>query len=101
MIIQITTPPIDTTSIVTILASFCGVLMVAVGVLYNTNLKLSKEHKSDLKLFDKEHKTLNKETFDILNKFFLNFETNKITDDELKRKIDRVISLLENLKDKS
>ena len=94
--IQQITPTIDTTNMVTILASFCGVLILAVGYLYNSTLTLNKEHKEDLKLFDTENKKSSKELLDILNKFYLSMEEGKMSDNESKQKLERIITLLEN-----
>ena len=93
--IQQITPQIDTTNMVTILASFCGVLILAVGYLYNSILKLNTEHKEDLKLFDSENKKSSKELLDILNKFYLSMEEGKMSDNESKQKLERIITLLE------
>ena len=93
-------PQIDTTSIVTVLASFCVIFMIVIGGLWTVLNKQTKEHKEDLKLFDVENKTLSRETLDFLNKLFLGNEQNKLSDKDIKEKLIRIINLLENLKDK-
>lgn len=92
---------IDTSSIVTVLASFCVILIGAVVFLKRENKELTQEHKSDLKLFDYEGKKERKELLDVLNKFYLNLEGNKLTDKDIRDKIERVIVLLENIKENS
>lgn len=97
----VTAPTLDTSSMVALLASLLVVLMVVIGYLYKQNNQLTKEHKEDLKLFKNENLEDKKELIDALNKIYLNYEKGNLVDKDFKEKLERIIVLLQNLKDKS
>lgn len=99
MIYQIPVEKYQFESVNVLLSTLSVLLLGAVVFLYKENKKLIKEHKDDLKLFDGENKKLTSELFDILNKFHLSLEEGKITDQDAKNKLDRIISILEQKKD--
>ena len=83
-----------------LLSTICAGLISAVIYLFLDNKRLSKDHKNDLKFFDTENKKLNKELLDILNNLHLSIEEGKLSDVDIAKRIDRMIALLEQLKDK-
>lgn len=95
--------PVETYEFKTVnilLSTLVVVLIGAIIYLDKQNRQLTKEHKEDLKLFDGENKKLTNELFDILNKFYLSLEEGKLVDEDTKKKLDRIILLIESLKDK-
>ena len=94
MILQVT-PTIDTSNMTTLLASLIIILMGALAYLFKVNADQSKEHKEDLKLFDNENKKSSQELLQILNKFHLAIEEGKLSEDDSKKKLERIILLLE------
>lgn len=95
--------PVETYEFKTVnilLSTLVVILIGAIIYLDKQNRTLTKEHKKDLKLFDGENKKLTNELFDILNKFHLSLEEGKLIDQDAKKKLDRIIGLLESLKDK-
>lgn len=81
-----------------LLSTICVLLLSGIVYLYKENKKLISEHKNDLKLFDGENKKLTNELFDILNRFHLSIEEGKLLDKDAKEKLDKIITLLESLR---
>lgn len=79
-----------------VLASLVVVLIAAVGFLYKQVQEKNNLHISDIKLFDNENKKDKRELLEILNKFHLSIEEEKIVDKSIIDKLDRAISLLES-----
>ena len=82
-----------------LLSTFLVACISAIIFLYQENKRLVKEHKEDLRLFDGESKKTNEKYFDILNKLYLTIEKGNLSDEEVKRNIERIIKLLEDLRD--
>ena len=94
-----------------LLSTFVAGLVSAIVYMFTNNQKIMNKHKkelqeknvehiADLKLFDEENKKDKKELIDAFNKIILTLEEEKIGRKDVRTKIERVVSLLENLKDK-
>lgn len=82
-------------------AFIIGCLLGALVYVYVQKEKITKDHKIDLKLFGDENKSQAQKLSEILNKLHLSLEEGKLENANTKKDILRVITLLENLKDKS
>ncbi len=93
-------PDLDFTTKETLMASLILLFLTGIVILFVKLENRTKEHREDLKLFDTQSKKDAKELLDVLNKFYLSIEESKITDNEVKRKIDDAINVLNDLKSK-
>jgi len=82
-----------------VLSTFLVACVSVIIYLYLDIKRLTKEHKEDLKLFDGENKKTNDKYFEILNKLQLTIEKGNISDAEVRKNIERIINLINDIRD--